>query len=127
MQTFILPINYSETSEYQSSTGLKKFCPFLRGVHYWEVILKRLSHLELNVLPAIQGMSAIWDVRYWEVALFILHCTPNYNQKAFISVFSQTIVCSLRNIVRTRDTLMLYILALIRQYGVKKRKLLKLS
>ena len=39
-------------------------CPLLRGN------LKKLSHLGLNVLPAIHGMSAIWDVRYWEVSLY---------------------------------------------------------
>ena len=46
-----------------------KNCPLLRGVRYWEVILKRLSHLGLNGLSAIHGMSAIWDVHYWEVSL----------------------------------------------------------
>ena len=25
-----------------------------------------MSHLGLNILSAIQGMSAIWDVRYWK-------------------------------------------------------------
>ena len=34
---------------------------------YWEIILKRLPHLGLKVLSAIQGMSTIWDVYYWEV------------------------------------------------------------
>ena len=29
-----------------------------------KLILKKLSHLGLNVLSAIQGMSAICDVRY---------------------------------------------------------------
>ena len=29
------------------------------------------SHLGLNVLSAIHGMSAIWDVRYWEVSLYV--------------------------------------------------------
>ena len=29
-----------------------------------------MSHLELNILSAIQGMSAVWDVRYWEVSLY---------------------------------------------------------
>ena len=32
--------------------------------------LKRLSHLGQTVLSAFQGMSAIWDVRYWEVSLY---------------------------------------------------------
>ena len=31
-----------------------------------------MSHLELNILSAIQGMPAIWDVRYWEVSLCIV-------------------------------------------------------
>ena len=42
----------------------------MRGVHYWEVILKRLLHLGLNILSAFHGMFAIWDVRYWEVSLY---------------------------------------------------------
>ena len=37
----------------------------LRGVRYWEVIQKGLSHLGPNILSAIQGMSAIWNIRYW--------------------------------------------------------------
>ena len=41
----------------------------MRGVRYWKVIYKRLSHLELNVFSAIHGMSAIWDIRYWKVSL----------------------------------------------------------
>ena len=45
--------------------GLNKIRPLLRGVRYWEVILKRSSHLGLNVLSAIQCMYAVWDVRYW--------------------------------------------------------------
>ena len=32
--------------------------------------LKRLLHLGINLLSAIHGMSAFWDVRYWE-----FHCT----------------------------------------------------
>ena len=39
------------------------------GVRYWEVIQKGLSHLGPIVLSANQGMSASWDVRYWEVSL----------------------------------------------------------
>ena len=31
--------------------------------------LKKIVHLGLNILSAIQGMSAIWNVRYWEVWL----------------------------------------------------------
>ena len=31
-----------------------------------------MSHLGLIVLSAIQGMSAIWDVRYWEVSLYYI-------------------------------------------------------
>ena len=27
--------------------------------------------MELVVFSAIQGMSAIWDVRYWEVSLYL--------------------------------------------------------
>ena len=41
-----------------------KVCPLSRGVRYWEIIQKRLSHLGLNVLSAIHGMSAIRDVCY---------------------------------------------------------------
>ena len=42
----------------------------MRGVRYWELILKRLSHLGLNVFSAIHGMPAIWNVHYWEVSLY---------------------------------------------------------
>ena len=48
-----------------------KNCLSLTGVHYWKVILKRLSHLGLNILSAIHGMSAIWDFHYWEVSLYL--------------------------------------------------------
>ena len=44
--------------------GSWKICPLLRGARYWEVIQKRLSHLGLNVLPAIEGMSAIGRFHY---------------------------------------------------------------
>ena len=47
-----------------------KNCPLLRGVRYWEVILKRLSHLGVNVLTAIHGMSAIWDAHHWEFSRY---------------------------------------------------------
>ena len=40
-------------------TGLKIFFPLLRGVRYWEVTYRRLPQLELIVLSAIEGMSAI--------------------------------------------------------------------
>ena len=49
--------------------GSLKICPLLRGVRYWEVVLQRLSYFGLNIVSAIQGMSAIWDVGYWEVSL----------------------------------------------------------
>ena len=29
---------HSETSEYRAATGLKKICPLLRGVRYWDVV-----------------------------------------------------------------------------------------
>ena len=29
-----------------------------------------MSYLGLNILSAIQGMSPVWDVRYWEVSLY---------------------------------------------------------
>ena len=48
--------------------GSTKMCSLLRGVCYWEVISKRLSYLGLNILSAIQGMSDIRDVRYWDVS-----------------------------------------------------------
>ena len=47
-----------------------KNCPLLIGVRYRAVIQKRLFRLELNVLSVIHGMSAIWDVLYWEVSLY---------------------------------------------------------
>ena len=30
-----------------------------------------MPHFELYVLSAIPGMSAVWDIRYWEVSLYI--------------------------------------------------------
>ena len=44
----------------------------MRVVRYWDVILKRLSNLGRNILSAIHDMSAIWDVRYWEVSLYFI-------------------------------------------------------
>ena len=41
------------------------------------MILKRLSHLGLNVLSPIHGMSAIWNVRYWEVLLYYVVIATN--------------------------------------------------
>ena len=38
-----------------------------------------MSHLGLNTLSAIQVMSAIWDVRYWEVSLYFTWW--NYGRK----------------------------------------------
>ena len=38
--------------------------------------LKRLYYLGINVLSAIHGMSAIWDVCYWEVSLYFLQMFP---------------------------------------------------
>ena len=55
----------------EGTYGSQKICPLLRDVCYWEVILKRLPHFELYVLSAIPGMSAVWDIRYWEVSLYI--------------------------------------------------------
>ena len=49
--------------------GSSKICPLLRGVHYWEVVQQRSSRLRL-MYSAIQGMSTIWDARYWEVSLY---------------------------------------------------------
>ena len=40
-------------------------CPLLEGN-----LKNRFSYLELNVLSAIQSMSFILDVRYWEVSLY---------------------------------------------------------
>ena len=31
-----------------------------------------MSHLGLNILSAIYDMSAIWDVRYWEISLYFI-------------------------------------------------------
>ena len=61
--------SYSETSEQRT------LCPLLRDVRYWEVILKRLSHLGLKVLFAIQGMCVIWDVHYQKVSPYFFPAT----------------------------------------------------
>ena len=44
--------------------GSLKIYPLLRGARYWEIILKGLSQLKLNILSAIHGLSAIWDAHY---------------------------------------------------------------
>ena len=64
--------------------GSQKTCPLLRGVRDWEVILKRLSYLGLNVFSAIQVMSTFWDVRYWEVSLY---AKINFRSENFQSIF----------------------------------------
>ena len=38
-------------------------CPLLKGPRHWKVVKQRLSHLG-------QGMSVIWDVRYWQISLY---------------------------------------------------------
>ena len=53
--------------------GLPPGIKGLRGVRYWEVVYQRLSHLRLNILSAIQDISAICDVRYWEVSLYLFY------------------------------------------------------
>lgn len=47
-------------------------CLLFRGVLYWEVMLKRLSHFGLNFLSAIHGMSSISDVRYRDVSMHFM-------------------------------------------------------
>ena len=45
-------------------------CPLLTGVSK-KAVTFGLLHLGLTVSSTIQGMSAIWDVRYWEVLLYL--------------------------------------------------------
>ena len=102
MEKRMLPLNNNsnqifKTKTFKTSWSMKIFYPFwgtwsntvkplnsghlqvlknlsvIRGIHYWEVILKILSHLWLNVLSAIHGLFDIWNVRYWDVSLYILH------------------------------------------------------
>ena len=54
--TTVKPLNSGHLRVLKSLPAIER-SPLL------EVISKRLSHLGLNVL------SAIWDVRYWEVSL----------------------------------------------------------
>ena len=59
----VKPLNNTHLGVLKNLSVIER-CPLLVGN------LKRLSHLGLNVLSAIHGMSAIWDVRYWEVSLY---------------------------------------------------------
>ena len=74
---FVLRWSYIFYSKPLNSGHLRalKNCPLLWGGRYWKVIIKRLSYLGLKVLFAIHGMSTIWDVRYWEVSLYIICMT----------------------------------------------------
>ena len=47
----------------------QNICLLLRGVRYWGGSLTKIAAFRNNILPTIQGMPAIWDVRYWEVSL----------------------------------------------------------
>ena len=75
-------------------------CPLLRGN------LKKISHLRLNTLSTIQGMSAIWDVRYWEVSVYIsvfldIAKFADFRWKsADVSVLSFIIVGFVRQVLR---------------------------
>ena len=62
----VKPLNSGHLRVLKSLSVIKR-CPLLGGS------LQRLSRLGLNILSAIQGMPAIWDVRYWEVSLYIVH------------------------------------------------------
>ena len=55
------PLNSGHLQVFKSLSVIER-CPLLGGN------LKRLSYLGLKVLSAVHGMSAIWDVRYWEVS-----------------------------------------------------------
>ena len=48
-------------------------------------------------MPAIQGMSAIWDVRYWEVSLYILLISFILSNKCRSSLLSKTTFRSSRS------------------------------
>ena len=50
---------------------LKNLFVVKRCPRYWEAVYQRLSHLGLHILSAIQGMSTVWDARFWEVSLFL--------------------------------------------------------
>ena len=56
------PLNSGHLQVLKNLTVIER-CPLLRGN------LKRLT-FGTTVLSAIQGMSAIWDARYWEVSLY---------------------------------------------------------
>ena len=56
------PLNSGHLQVLKNLTVIER-CPILRGN------LKRLT-FGTTVLSAIQGMSAIWDARYWEVSLY---------------------------------------------------------
>ena len=50
---------YIKFAKFWYTVNPLKICPLLRGVRYSELIWQRLSHLGLNILFAIQDMSAI--------------------------------------------------------------------
>ena len=59
------PLNSGHLRVFKVLSVIKR-CPLLGGS------LTKMSHLRQNILSAIQGMSAIWDVRYWQVSLYYL-------------------------------------------------------
>ena len=59
------PLNSGHLRVFKVLSVIKR-CPLVGGG------LTKLSHLGQNILSAIQGMSAIWDIRYWEVSLYYL-------------------------------------------------------
>ena len=76
---------YIKFAKFWYTVNPLKICPLLRGVRYSELIWQRLSHLGLNILFAIQDMSAIWDVRYWKVSLYNMFIYKNVQYLTSVS------------------------------------------
>ena len=90
----------------EGTHGSLKDCPLLRGVRYWEVILKRLSHLALNVLSASHGMSAIWDVHYWDVSFYFFELIYTLSNILFIADFYNNLNIS-KNTIWVRNWMLI--------------------
>ena len=62
----VKPLNRGHLRVLKNLSAIKR-CPLLGGSLTKIVIFALLG---VNILSAIQGMSAIWDVRYWKVSLY---------------------------------------------------------
>ena len=76
------PLNSGNRRVLKKLTVIDR-CPLLGGN-----FKKRLSHLGLIDLSTIQGISAIWDVRYWDVSLYLLNLLNGNSMKVHVIICS---------------------------------------